>query len=92
VVVTADGVVASTRYQSGLGNTIIVDHGNGIQTVYGHLSQFKIKEGQKVRRGELIGMVGNTGYSTGPHLHYEVVKFNGTVNPVRYIYSAGLDF
>jgi len=92
VVVTADGVVASTSYQSGLGNTIVVDHGNGFQTVYGHLSQFKAKEGQKVRRGELIGLIGNTGYSTGPHLHYEVVRFGGTINPVRYIYTAGPNF
>jgi murein DD-endopeptidase MepM/ murein hydrolase activator NlpD len=92
VVVTADGVVASTRYQSGLGNTVVVDHGNGFQTVYGHLSQFKTREGQKVRRGELIGLIGNTGYSTGPHLHYEVVKLGGTVNPVQYIYTAGPDF
>ena len=87
VVVTADGVIASTSYQSGLGNTIVVDHGNGYQTVYGHLSQFKAKEGQKVRRGELIGLIGNTGYSTGPHLHYEVVKFGGTVNPGLHIYT-----
>jgi murein DD-endopeptidase MepM/ murein hydrolase activator NlpD len=87
VVVTADGVVASTSYQSGLGNTVVIDHGNGYQTVYGHLSQFKTKEGQKVRRGELIGLIGNTGYSTGPHLHYEVVKLGGTVNPGLHIYT-----
>jgi murein DD-endopeptidase MepM/ murein hydrolase activator NlpD len=92
VVVTANGVVASTRYQSGLGNTVIVDHGSGMQTVYGHLSQFKTKEGQRVRRGELIGLVGNTGYSTGPHLHYEVIKLGGTVNPVQYIFASGLEF
>lgn len=85
VVVTANGKVAYAGYQSGLGNTLIIDHGNGLQTVYGHLSQFKVKEGQKVSRGELIGLVGNTGYSTGPHLHYEVVKFGGTVNPEKYI-------
>jgi murein DD-endopeptidase MepM/ murein hydrolase activator NlpD len=92
VVVTADGVVSFTRFQSGLGNTVIVDHSNGFQTVYGHLSQFKVKEGQRVRRGELIGLIGNTGYSTGPHLHYEVVKFGGTVNPAQYIYTAGPNF
>ncbi len=92
VVVTADGVVASTGYQSGLGNTVVVDHGNGFSTVYGHLSQFKVRQGQTVKRGELIGLIGNTGYSTGPHLHYEVMKFGGTVNPVQYIYSAGSNF
>jgi murein DD-endopeptidase MepM/ murein hydrolase activator NlpD len=92
VVVTADGVVLSTKYESGLGNKIIVDHGNGLQTVYGHLSQYKVKEGQRVRRGELIGLIGNTGYSTGPHLHYEVIRFGSTVNPVQFIYAVGPGF
>jgi murein DD-endopeptidase MepM/ murein hydrolase activator NlpD len=92
VVVTAAGTVVSTSYQSGLGNTIVVDHGNGFQTVYGHLSQFKVREGQSVKRGELIGLIGNTGYSTGPHLHYEVLKFGGTLNPVQFIYASGLNF
>jgi murein DD-endopeptidase MepM/ murein hydrolase activator NlpD len=92
VVVTADGVVASTKYQSGLGNTVVVDHGNGVQTVYGHLSQFKTREGQTVRRGELIGLMGNTGYSTGPHVHYEVVRYGSTINPSKFIYTVATDF
>lgn len=92
VVATANGVVISTRYQTGLGNTVVVDHGNGVQTVYGHLSQFKSKEGQQVRRGELIGLIGNTGYSTGPHLHYEVIRHGSTVNPSQYIYTVTTDF
>ncbi len=88
VIATADGIVASTGYQSGLGNTIVIDHGNGFQTIYGHLSQFKTKERQKVKRGELIGLIGNTGYSTGPHLHYEVIRSGNAINPVQYIYTA----
>lgn len=87
VVVTANGKVAYEGFQSGLGNTLIIDHGNGFQTVYGHLSQFKVRIGEQVSRGELIGLIGNTGYSTGPHLHYEVTRFGSSLNPAKFIIS-----
>lgn len=85
VCATAAGIVVSTSYQAGLGNTIIIDHGNGISTYYGHLSTIKATLGRRVARGEVIGYVGSTGYSTGPHLHYEVHLQNRAVDPSRYI-------
>ncbi len=71
----------------GYGKCIIVDHGFGYQTLYAHLSAFKVKVGQKVKRGELIGLIGSTGKSTGPHLHYEVIKDGTKVNPIGYFHS-----
>jgi murein DD-endopeptidase MepM/ murein hydrolase activator NlpD len=87
VYVTGDGTVHDvTTEHSGYGKMILVDHGFGYATVYGHLSQFNVKPGQKVKRGELIGFVGNTGTSTHPHLHYEVHKNGDAVNPQFYYY------
>lgn len=83
VLACEDGTVISAGYMGGLGNCIIIDHGNNLQTVYGHLSEIKVKEGQKVVRGQYIGNVGSTGNSTGPHLHLGV-KLNGRyVNPEK---------
>jgi murein DD-endopeptidase MepM/ murein hydrolase activator NlpD len=82
---TADGVIKSTGYADGLGKFIVIDHGYGYMTKYGHLSKIKVNRGQRVRRGDLIGLMGNTGYSTGPHLHYEVVKNNMRDDPLKYI-------
>lgn len=80
-----DGVVKECRYDSGYGNKIIVEHEKNIETVYAHLSKFDIKVGDRVKAGDLIGRVGNTGKSTGPHLHFEV-KINGVpVNPETFI-------
>jgi len=84
---TADGVVDYTGWHKGLGKLIAVDHGHGYETRYGHLNQIKVKKGQRIKRGELIGTVGNTGYSTGPHLHYEVHFKGEAVNPRKYILS-----
>jgi murein DD-endopeptidase MepM/ murein hydrolase activator NlpD len=87
VFVTGDGTVREvTTEHSGFGKMILVDHGFGYSTVYGHLSQFNVKPGQKVKRGELIGFVGSTGTSTHPHLHYEVHKNGEAVNPQFYYY------
>lgn len=85
VYATAEGIVTSTAYQSGLGNLIIIDHGNGYTTSYGHLSKVMVATGHRVNRGELIGLVGSTGYSTGPHLHYEVHLNNRAINPSDFI-------
>ncbi len=83
---TADGVVKFAAFtRSGLGNLVEIDHGNGLETRYGHMSRIKATAGQVVKRGTLIGYVGSTGYSTGPHLHYEVMKNNVQINPMDYI-------
>ena len=88
IVAAAAGVVAFAGNRGPLGKAIIIDHGNGLETLYGHLDAFKVKKGQKVKRGDLIALMGNTGYSTGPHLHYAVIKDGVSVNPKQYIYSS----
>jgi len=83
-----NGVVESIeRSRRGYGNTIIVDHGYNYKTKYSHLSKFLVKKGQKVERGEVIGLVGNSGKSTAPHLHYEVQKNGKAVNPIYYFFN-----
>ena len=82
---TSGGVVAFVMYSNkGYGNRIVIDHGNGYKTVYAHLNDISVKLGQHVLLGETIGHVGNTGLSTGPHLHYEVLVDNKHVNPSDY--------
>jgi len=85
IVAPADGVVTVTDTMGGYGKTIMIDHGNGISTRYGHLSGFAVTAGQKVQRGDLIGYVGESGRSTGPHLHYEVRINDTPVNPYKYL-------
>jgi murein DD-endopeptidase MepM/ murein hydrolase activator NlpD len=88
VYATGDGVVTRIeRLRGGYGNYVIVDHGFSYQTLYAHLSKFNVKRGQKVKRGQVIGYVGNTGKSTAPHLHYEVRRNGRPVNPVHYFYN-----
>jgi murein DD-endopeptidase MepM/ murein hydrolase activator NlpD len=88
VYATADGVIESViREIWGYGQHIIINHGNGYKTLYGHLSKFKVKKGQKVTRGQLIGLVGSTGKSTGPHLHYEVHRNGEKLNPAFFFYN-----
>lgn len=82
---TAKGVVKKAEYMNYLGNTIVIDHGNGINTVYAHLSTMNVRPGQAVDRGEVIGRVGSTGRSTGPHLHYEVHLNGRPVDPSKYL-------
>lgn len=86
--VTGDGTVEEVNYSfSGYGNEIVVNHGFGYRTRYAHLSRFKVKVGQKVTRGDVIANSGSTGKSTGPHLHYEVLKNRAAVNPVYFYYN-----
>jgi murein DD-endopeptidase MepM/ murein hydrolase activator NlpD len=81
----AQGRVTNIGFDSKLGNVVKIDHGFGIETLYGHLAKALVKEGQRVKRGEVVGLVGSTGLATGPHLHY-MVKVNGqALDPVKYI-------
>jgi murein DD-endopeptidase MepM/ murein hydrolase activator NlpD len=82
---SADGIVMRAGNLGGLGNAIFVAHGYGITTRYGHLSKVEVRPGQRVKRGDVIGRVGNTGRSTGYHLHYEVRQDGEPVNPLVYI-------
>ncbi len=85
---TADGIVMQANYSTGgYGKRILIDHGFGYKTLYGHCSKFLVEKGQKVKRGELIGLVGNTGLSTRSHLHYEVWVNNKPVDPFNYYAS-----
>ncbi len=85
VQVTATGRVTVAGWQRGYGNVVYVDHGNGLSTRYGHLSEVDVTVGQSISRGQTIGLVGSTGRSTGPHLHYEVRINNQPVNPREYL-------
>jgi murein DD-endopeptidase MepM/ murein hydrolase activator NlpD len=83
-----NGTVIKTSvstWAEGYGNHIIIDHGNGIKTIYAHLYQIGVSEGQEVKRGQGIGLMGTTGRSTGPHLHFEVVIKGGKVDPMDYL-------
>lgn len=85
---TANGTIALTRFNAGgYGYYVKIDHGYGYETLYGHMRNYIVKKGQKVKRGEIIGYVGNTGKSTAPHLHYEVRKNKERINPVYYFSS-----
>jgi murein DD-endopeptidase MepM/ murein hydrolase activator NlpD len=81
----ADGVVIYAEMESGYGRLIKIEHGNGMETYYAHLSRFYVQTGQEVRRGEVIGAVGSSGRVTAPHLHYEVRLGNAPVNPYPYL-------
>lgn len=83
VYATADGRVESAAYSGNYGNLVVIDHGFGITTRYGHLSRFAVRAGQTVKRGDLIGYVGSTGRSTSAHLHYEVALNGRLINPLR---------
>ena len=81
----ADGIVELARWHGGYGNCVIIDHENGLETVYGHSSRLLVSEGQKVHRGQVIALVGSTGHSTGPHLHFEMRKDGYLVNPLNFL-------
>ena len=86
VYVTGNGTVVETGWKQGYGKTIVINHGYGYKTRYAHLSHISVRNGQKVIRGEEIGLVGNTGKSTGPHLHYEVIYKGKHDNPINYYF------
>jgi murein DD-endopeptidase MepM/ murein hydrolase activator NlpD len=85
IIAPADGVVRFAEIVQGYGRTVLIDHGNGISTLYGHMSGYAVTTGELVHRGDTVGYVGQSGRSTGPHLHYEVRIFNTPVNPSRYL-------
>jgi len=88
VYATGDGIVEKIEAsQRGYGNCVIIDHGYGMKSLYGHLSAFNVKQGQKVKRGDIIALVGNTGLSTSPHLHYEIIRNGEKVNPINYFFN-----
>jgi len=85
---TGNGTVSKIEYDGrGYGNNVIINHGWGFESLYGHMSKIAVRPGQKINRGDLIGYVGSTGASTGPHLHYEVRKGGNPVNPANFYYN-----
>jgi len=85
---TGDGKIIKVKNSfGGYGKQVVIDHGFGYKTLYGHMSKFNVKKGQKIKRGECIGYVGNSGQSTGPHIHYEIIKDGKVVNPVHFFYK-----
>jgi murein DD-endopeptidase MepM/ murein hydrolase activator NlpD len=89
VYATGNGTVTMANRQSGYGLTIEIDHGFDYKTLYAHLSKILVKRGQKVERGEIIGLVGSTGKSTGPHLHYEVIHRDSlALDPVSHFFAS----
>jgi len=81
----ADGQVFIAESYGGYGNAVVIDHGNGLATLYGHQSQIAARVGDQVTKGQVIGFVGSTGNSTGPHLHWEVRIFGEPTDPTSYI-------
>ena len=86
IYVTGNGIVSYSGWKQGYGNTVIVNHGYGYETLYAHMNETLVSEGRRVKRGEVIGLVGNTGKSVGPHLHYEVRYRGNPQNPQNYYY------
>ena len=85
---TADGRISTAgNLGNGYGNHVIINHGFGYETLYGHMFRIKARQGTYVKRGEVIGWVGNTGKSTGPHVHYEVKKYGKHLDPVYFFYN-----
>ncbi len=85
VAVPANGIVCESGWKGGYGNMIEIDHGNGLKTRYGHLSRIGVQIGDAVQRGQIIGLIGSTGRSTGPHLHYELRLNDKPINPRRFL-------
>lgn len=88
VYATGDGTVKEAGYDNGgYGNNVVVNHGYGYQTLYGHMQKVKVRIGDRVKRGEVIGWVGSTGKSTGPHLHYEVIRNGSKIDPIHFFFN-----
>ncbi|MDR2964705.1 MAG: M23 family metallopeptidase [Treponema sp.] len=85
IIATADGDVITAEYDYSHGNFIVIKHNHGFQTLYAHLLDLRVQVGQRVLQGEIIGHIGNTGISVGPHLHYEIHTLSGVVDPLLYI-------
>jgi len=85
ILATADGIVIKVQTDKYLGKNVTISHGNGFTTVYGHMSNFAVKAGQKVKRRDIIGYIGQTGKAAGPHVHYEVLKDGKRVDPRNYL-------
>jgi murein DD-endopeptidase MepM/ murein hydrolase activator NlpD len=85
IMATADGIVIKVQTDKYLGKNVTISHGNGFTTVYGHMSNFAVKSGQKVKRRDIIGYIGQTGKSVGPHVHYEVWRDGKRVDPRFYL-------
>ena len=84
---TGDGVVELAKWNAGYGKCVVINHGFGYKTKYAHCKKLNCRKGQKIKKGEIIAFLGNTGQSSGPHLHYEVIKNNVKVNPVNYFFN-----
>ena len=84
---TGDGVVELAKWNAGYGRCVVINHGFGYKTKYAHCKKLNCRKGQKVKRGDLIGFIGNTGQSTGPHLHYEVLKNKKPINPINFFFN-----
>lgn len=85
---TGDGVIETADANAqGYGNHVVINHGFGYQTLYGHMSKLAVRVGKKIKRGELVGYVGSTGLSTAPHIHYEVIKNGEKVNPINFYFN-----
>jgi murein DD-endopeptidase MepM/ murein hydrolase activator NlpD len=87
---TADGIVIQASNNGDYGHFVEINHGNGFTTSFSHLQEYKVKKGDKVKRGQVIGLVGNTGRSTGVHLHYELCQNGNPINPVTFMQTADL--
>jgi murein DD-endopeptidase MepM/ murein hydrolase activator NlpD len=88
IMATADGVVTAKGYNSSFGNYVVIDHGNDFQTRFMHLQKSIVNQGNKVSRGQVIGLLGSTGRSTGPHLHYEIIYHHRQLDPLRFMRTA----
>jgi len=85
---TADGVVANAFRNGGYGNYVLIDHGNGYTSAYAHMKKYLVHKGDRIKRGQLIGLIGNTGRSTGSHLHYEIALNGVPINPYKFLKAA----
>ena len=84
---TGNGVVIESKFDKGYGRHVVIDHGFSYKTLYAHMDKILAKKGQKIKRGDVIGYLGNTGLSTGPHLHYEVRKNDKPIDPINFYFN-----